>query len=101
MKAPPNNFCSPRIAFLLELTCVCANDQSVNSSAGKKLEEFEPNTEAPIPVVLFLECIYGGANLLSLVPRPSHHPVFDHKLQAIKNWTVGRPGNEAKPAHKK
>ena len=31
---------------------------------------------------------------VSLVPRPSHCPVCDH-LQAIKNWTVGRPGNEA------
>ena len=33
----------------------------------------------------------------SLVPRPSHHPVFDHELQAIKNWTVHEkalgPGN--------
>ena len=29
-----------------------------------------------------------------LVPRPSHHPVFD-RLQMITNWTVGRPGNEA------
>ena len=53
----------------------------------------------------------------SLVPRPSHRPVFDRLqyappshptlslsafalcfwiLQAIKNWTVERPGNEAK-----
>ena len=32
---------------------------------------------------------------VSLVLRPSHHPVFDHMqfciLQAIKNWTVGIP----------
>ena len=32
--------------------------------------------------------------LTSLVPRPSHRPVFD-LLQMITNWTVGRPGNEA------
>ena len=30
---------------------------------------------------------------ISLVPRPSHCPICDH-LQAIKNWAVGRPGNE-------
>ena len=30
---------------------------------------------------------------VSLVPRPSHCPICDH-LQAIKNWAVGRPGNE-------
>jgi len=28
----------------------------------------------------------------SLVPKPSHRPV----MQAIKNWTVGKPGNEAR-----
>ena len=28
-----------------------------------------------------------------LIPRPSHCPICDH-LQAIKNWTVGRPENE-------
>ena len=42
--------------------------------------------------------------LVSLVPRPSPAPVFD-RLQyaknggrrvAIKNWSQGRPGNEAK-----
>ena len=31
----------------------------------------------------------------SFVPRPSHRPVFYYILQAIKNWTVGRPGNKA------
>ena len=35
----------------------------------------------------------------SFVPRPPHHPVYVRLqyakiLQAIKNWTVGRPGNE-------
>ena len=44
---------------------------------------------------------------ISLVPRPSHSPVLITCtgvvcknrfciLQAIKNWTVERPGNEAK-----
>ena len=38
----------------------------------------------------------------SLVPRPSLAPVFDRLqyaktvLQAIKNWSRGRPGNEAR-----
>ena len=37
----------------------------------------------------------------SLVPSPSHHPVFYRVqyfciLQAVKNWTVGQPGNETK-----
>ena len=32
--------------------------------------------------------------LTSLVPMPSHRPVFD-RLQLITSWTVGRPGNEA------
>ena len=39
----------------------------------------------------------------SLVPRPSPAPVFDRfkrsktgALQAIKNWSQGRPGNEAR-----
>ena len=31
----------------------------------------------------------------SLVPRPSPAPVFDG-LQAIKNWSRRRPGNEAR-----
>ena len=34
----------------------------------------------------------------SLVPRPSPAPVFDRRfciLQAIKNWSRRRPGNEA------
>ena len=33
----------------------------------------------------------------SLVPRVSHHLVFDHLqcAKTIKNWTVGKPGNEA------
>ena len=32
----------------------------------------------------------------SLVPRPSHCPVFAIcMLQVIKNWAVRRPGNEA------
>ena len=42
--------------------------------------------------------------MCSLVPRPSPAPVFDRLqytasdqklLQAIKNWSRGRPGNEA------
>ena len=37
-----------------------------------------------------------------LVPRPSPAPVFDRlqyaKTEAIKNWSRGRPGNEAKMA---
>ena len=40
--------------------------------------------------------------LVSIIPRPSHCPICDRLqyalcslLQAIKNWTVGRPGNEA------
>ena len=34
---------------------------------------------------------------VSLIPRSSHCLVFDHVqyVQAVKNWTVGRPGNEA------
>ena len=36
--------------------------------------------------------------LTSLVPRPSHCPVFD-RLQMITNLTVGRPGNEANFPH--
>ena len=52
------------------------------------------------------------SNLASLVPRPSPAPVFDRLqyayckqsktgaregiLQTIKNWSRGRPGNEAK-----
>ena len=34
---------------------------------------------------------------VSLIPRSSHCPVFDHVqcAQAVKNWTVGRSGNEA------
>ena len=33
-----------------------------------------------------------------MFPRPSHRPVFD-RLQAIKNWTVGRPGNKDNKAY--
>ena len=38
----------------------------------------------------------GEENEFSLVPRPSHHPVFDHFyiMQVTKNRTVGRPGNK-------
>ena len=31
----------------------------------------------------------------TLIPRSSLAPVFD-VLQAIKNWSQGRPGNEAR-----
>ena len=42
--------------------------------------------------------------LPSLVPRPSPAPVFDRLQyakteQAIKNWSRGRPGNEARATH--
>ena len=49
-------------------------------------------------------CFTQTQVLVSLVPRPSLAPVFD-RLQyakngrrrvAIKNWSRGRPGNEAK-----
>ena len=42
----------------------------------------------------------SGAQL-SLVPRPSPAPVFDRLQYAkteIKNWSRGRPGNEASTA---
>ena len=49
----------------------------------------------------YLVTVASGQLLLlnySLVPRPSHGPVFDRLqytfLQAITNWMVGRPGNE-------
>ena len=48
-------------------------------------------------------------HILSLVPRPSHRPAFNHLqyakmeggglVQAIKNWMVGRPGNDASLAY--
>ena len=41
---------------------------------------------------------------VSLVPRPFPAPVFDclqydQQLQVIKNWSRGRPGNEARITH--
>ena len=39
----------------------------------------------------------ANMHLVSLVPRPSHRPVFDclqYAKTAIKNWTVGRSENE-------
>ena len=40
----------------------------------------------------------GNQGESCLVPRPSHHSVFDHTLQAITNWMVGRSaaGNEVR-----
>ena len=49
--------------------------------------------------VAVLQCLMNISNSAipsSLVPRPSPPPVFD-RLQAIKNWRWGRPGNEANP----
>ena len=50
----------------------------------------EKQTSKKLRQLIFPVCMN-----ISLIPRSSHHPVFDHLLQAIKNWTVGRPGNKA------
>ena len=62
------------------------------SSAGSKVAFVDSEVE-----VKDLDgCVYG----CNLVPRPSPAPVFDRLqyfciLQAIKNWSRGRPENEA------
>ena len=44
------------------------------------------------PALLHTQFNYLG---FLLVPRPSLPPIFDHLLQAVKNWRQERPVNEA------
>ena len=55
--------------------------------------------------IAYLTCCTGdlcklSPSIVSFPGLPWHRPVFDRLqcsciLQAIKNWTVGRPGNKA------